>query len=294
MARLSVSPQWDPQFASRSPMFSSLSAFETWCHQFNSRWPTLDDYQQLLAQQPSPVMTRNGYPLRIVPQADKPGSFEQHYAPRIYMSGEIQTRAENWHDFFQLLTWIMFPRTKALINEIHIPLAHARLASGADLGRRSPLENMLSLFDEGGAVVISSDENLLQMIREFQWKPLFWQQREVLSQQLRCIVFGHAMYEKGLEPYIGMTANAVLFHCEADFFQLSNDEQLAWVDGALADALADREQWSVPQDLAPFPILGMPAWDAANRHEHYYDNHRYFRSGRRALKHQSVATSEKR
>lgn len=294
MARLSVSPQWDPQFVSRSPMFASLMAFDAWCRLFNTRWPTLDDYQQLLAQQPSPVMTRNGNPLRIVPQADKPGSFEQHYAPRIYMSGDIQTRTENWHDFFQLLTWIMFPRTKALINEIHIPLARARLASGAELGRRSPLENMLSLFDEGGAVVISSDENLLQMIREFQWKPLFWQQREALPQQLRCIVFGHAMYEKGLEPYIGMTANAILFHCEADFFQLSNDEQLAWVDGALVNALADREQWNVPKDLAPFPILGMPGWDEANRNAHYYDNHGYFRSGRRGLKHQSVATSEKR
>ncbi len=265
-------------------MFSTLAAFETWCHAFEDKWPMLDDYQRLLEQQTSPVMTRNGSPLRIVPQADKPGSFEQHYAPRIYMRGEIQTRSENWHDFFQLLTWIMFPRTKALINEIHIPLAQARIKSGAELGRRTPLENMLSLFDEGGAVVVSSDEKLLQMIREFQWKPLFWQQRTALQQQLRCIVFGHAMYEKGLEPYVGMTANAILLHCEERFFQLSNHEQLAWVDATLVEVLASREQLSVPRDLAPFPILGMPGWDEDNSEEGYYDDHHYFRAGRRGPK----------
>ncbi|PCI13115.1 MAG: hypothetical protein COB71_07135 [Thiotrichales bacterium] len=160
----------------------------------------------------------------------------------------------------------------------------AIIESGADIGRRSPLENLLSLFDEGGAVVISSDESLLQMVRDFHWKSLFWQQREALQEKLTCIVFGHAMYEKGLEPYIGMTANAILLHCDETFFQLSNEQQLAWVDEALLVALADREQFSVPKDLSPFPILGMPGWDANNGDEAYYDNQRYFRPGRGGAK----------
>jgi len=284
LPRLEVCSQWDPLFFVRSPMFQTLDGFKSWYRSFLNEWPTLDDYQQLLIQQHDQVMTRNGFPLRIVPQADKPGSFEQHYAPRIYMSGEIQTRTENWHDFFQLLSWVMFPRTKAMINETHIPIAQARIEAGSDLGRRSPLENLLSLFDEGGAVVISSDQRLLQMVRDFQWKPLFWQQREALQEKLKCIVFGHAMYEKGLEPYIGMTANAVLLHCDDDFFQLTNEQQLAWVDEALLMALADREQLSVPKDLSPFPILGMPGWDENNDDEAYYDNHRYFRPGRGGAK----------
>ena len=280
MRRLAVSSQWDPLFFLRSPMFITLDGFKSWYRSFINEWPMLDDYQGLLLQQHEAVMTRNGLPLRIVPQAEKPGSFEQHYAPRIYMSGEIQTRTENWHDFFQLLTWIMFPRTKAMINATHIPMAQARIESGAELGRRSPLENLLSLFDEGGAVVISSDESLLQMVRDFQWKPLFWEQREALHEKLRCVVFGHAMYEKGLEAYVGMTANAVLLHCDDGFFHLSNHEQLAWIDGELCAVLSDREQFSVPKDLSPFPILGMPGWDESNADESYYDNHRYFRPGR--------------
>ncbi len=265
-------------------MFQTLDGFKSWYRSFLSEWPALDDFQWLLTQQSRPVMTGNGFPLCIVPQAKKPGRFEQHYAPRIYMSGEMQTRTENWHDFFQLLTWIMFPQTKAMINETHIPVAQARIASGTDLGQRSPLENLLSLFDEGGAVVISSDENLLQMVRNFQWKRLFWQQRTELQDKLKCVVFGHAMYEKGLEPYVGMTANAILLHCDETFFQLSNEQQLAWVDEALLMTLTEREQFSVPKDLSPFPVLGMPGWDEKNGNEAYYDNHRYFRPGRGGAK----------
>ena len=39
------------------------------------------------------------------------------------------------------------------INSIHIPAAKKRIENNEDLGRRSPIENMLSLFDEGGAVM---------------------------------------------------------------------------------------------------------------------------------------------
>lgn len=261
-------------------MFTALAGFEPWYRNFTSGWPSLDDYQQLLARLPQPVMTRSGHPLRVVPQAGKPGSFAQHYAPRIYMHGEIQTRTGNWHDFFQLLTWIMFPRTKAMINETHIPLARGRIEAGGDLGRRTPLENMLSLFDEGGAVIVSSDTELLQLIRDFRWKQLFWQRRDQVRARLRSIIFGHAMYEKGLQPYTGMTANAVLLQCDDDFFALNHQAQLAWVDQALLQQLSDRARFTVPQDLAPFPVLGMPGWDSANSDEAYYDNRHYFRPGR--------------
>ena len=91
---------------------------------------------------------------------------------------EMFERVMHWHDFFQYLTWFMFPKTKAVINSIHIPAAKKRIAEGVELGRRTPIENMLSLFDEGGAVVISSDASLLQLIRDFQWKELFWHRRD--------------------------------------------------------------------------------------------------------------------
>ena len=230
----------------------------------SSQWPGLQDYQALLDAWPEPIRTRAGKPLRIVAQDGKPDSFEEHYAPRIYKTGELQTRCENWHDFFQLLTWFMFPETKAVINSLHLPYAQQRIETTHELGRRTPIENMLSLFDEGGVVIVSSDASLLQLVREFRWKELFWQRRDELEQKLACITFGHAMYEKGLAPYLGMTANAILIEADKTFFEQQLTAQLEWLDKQLAAIFRAGNVLTKPKDLHPFPILGMPGWDEAN------------------------------
>ncbi len=272
---------WRPDFAARSPMYDVLGPLADAFADFApGQWPGLADFQRLLEQWPEPIMTLGKRPLRVVPQDGRPVSFEQHYAPRIYFTGELQTRTENWHDFFQYLTWFMFPKTKAVINAIHIPAARQRLAAGGDPGRRSAIENTLSLFDEGGAVVIASDESLLQLIREFRWKELFWQRRAELVTKLQCVTFGHAMFEKGLEPYVGMTANAVLLLAGEDYFDLPLKQQWRWIDQRLALIFSEGRRLQRPRDLQPFPILGMPGWDGANEQASYYDNSRYFRPGR--------------
>ncbi len=274
-------PGWLPDFAARSPMFDPLRHLAAYFEDFQE-WPALDDYQRVLDAWPLPIHTHAGKPLKIAAQAGRPDVFEQHYAPRIYMTGEIQTRTENWHDFFQYLSWFMFPKTKAVINSIHLPFAKQRLEQGGEsLGKRSPVENMLSLFDEGGAVLVASDASLLELVKAFQWKELFWQRRAELANTFKCVPFGHAVYEKGLAPYIGMTANCILLEADADFFNGNNDSQLAWIDEQLATIFSEGTLLTKPRDLSPFPILGMPEWDPANSEEVYYDNVNYFRPGRK-------------
>jgi hypothetical protein len=273
--------RWNPDFAQTSPLFEPLRAWAPVFARFTRDWPGLEDYQQLLDAQPEPILTLAGQRLKIVAQDSRPQRFEEHYAPRVYMTGELQTRRENWHDFFQFLSWLMFPKTKAVINALHVPQAEARLASGSDVGRRTPLENLLSLFDEGGAVIIASDASLLQLIREFNWKTLFWERRAEVAQSLRCISFGHALYEKALRPYIGLTANAIMLHVDQALLEQPRDALLAALDERLAALFTAGVTHTQPQHLQPFPILGMPGWDPANKDAAYYDNVQYFRSGRR-------------
>jgi len=264
--------QDSPMYEPLRPLIESFAAF--------TEWPAIDDFQRVLDEWPEPIMTLGGQTLKIVKQDGKPHTFADTYAPRIYATGEIQTRLGNWHDFFQYLTWFIFPKSKAVINSIHIPCAKERIDGGGDPGRRSPIENMLSLFDEGGAVVVSSDESLLQLIRDFGWKTLFWERRAELADKLQCITFGHAMYEKGLMPYVGMTANSILLPVDDDFFEQGLSARLQRVDESLAEIFAKGEQYIKPKDLQPFPILGMPGWSPDNETESYYDNSRYFRPGR--------------
>lgn len=275
-----ASDQWTPNFPGYSPLYEPLRSVARPFASFTRHWPDLTDYQRLLDELPEPVRTQSGRRLRIVPQDGRPQRFEEHYAPRIYASGELQTRHSNWHDFFQFLTWLVFPRTKAQINALHVPHAAARLAGGGEPGRRSALENLLSLFDEGGAVVMSSDASLLQLIREFRWKTLFWERRDELAHSLQCFTFGHALYEKALRPYVGMTANAILLEVDQTFLAQPLTRRLNALDERLAEVFAAGVEYRAPRDLQPFPILGMPGWDAANACASYYDNEAYFRPGR--------------
>lgn len=272
--------KWNPDFPSFSPIFKPLASWAEKFSVFQSRWPTLQDYQNLLNERNAPIKTLGGETLKIVAQDGKPGHFNEHYAPRVYFTGEVQTRTENWHDFFQFLTWFMFPKTKAVINAIHVPAAQQRMQNNIDLGRRSPVENMLSLFDEGGAVILCTDDSLLQLIRDFKWKEFFWQRRAELEEKCRLVTFGHALYEKGLSPYVGMTANCILFHVEAELLSQSNQSQLDWIDNHLAELFTQGKNYTKPKDLRPFPLLGLPGWDSANSKEAYYDNQHYFRPGR--------------
>lgn len=91
---------WTPDFSARSPMYEPLQSLSGMFSSFVDHWPGLNDYQKILEAQPEPVLTRTGKKLRIVKQDNKPQGFKEHYAPRIYLKGEIQTRTENWHDFF--------------------------------------------------------------------------------------------------------------------------------------------------------------------------------------------------
>ena len=278
--KLNVLEPWTPDFVRLSPIFSPLKLWAEKFSQFKDGWPGLKDYQLLLDELSQPILTQSGQALKIVEQDGKPGHFTEHYAPRIYLSGEIQTRTENWHDFFQFITWFMFPKTKAVINAIHIPAAQSRIDNNVDLGRRSPIENMLSLFDEGGAVILCSDESLLQLIRDFKWKDFFWMRRNELSSKFKLVTFGHALYEKGLSSYVGMTANCILLQVDDEVLQYTNKQQLDHIDTELAKLFTVGESYTKPKDLSPFPLLGLPDWDKDNEQESYYDNLNYFRSGR--------------
>jgi len=97
---------------------------------------------------------------------------------------------------------------------------------------------------------------------------------------LKLVTFGHALYEKGLSPYVGMTANCILLHVDKDVLQQNNHQQLEWIDNALAKLFTEGEQYKKPKDLSPFPLLGLPGWDNNNELESYYDNLNYFRPGR--------------
>ena len=270
---------WNPDYMATSPLFFPLRDITALLNHASAHWPTLEDYQNLLARLPNPPKSQGGNPIRFVHQATKTEHWTENYEPRIFLTGEVQTRQQNWHDFFQVLIWAAFPQTKAILNAKHYDAIAQRLTSTPGNKQRSVLENALTQFDECGAILVSSDTLLWQCIREFRWKSLFWRHRALVQSQLRCFVFGHAIYEKALNPYLGMTAHAILLTVAQEFFDWPLQEQLDYVDSVTAASFRDNI-YDSPKSFQPFPLLGMPGWDKNNNVESYYDNVNYFRSGR--------------
>jgi hypothetical protein len=96
-------------------------------------------------------------PLRFV----APSPADPYYEVHLYETGCVATRTENWHDLFNALVWLAYPRTKAVINALHarqIPL---------EGGRRGRLRDLLTIFEYPGWLPESASADFYRDERYF-------------------------------------------------------------------------------------------------------------------------------
>lgn len=273
MSRLN--PIWDKHFYQTSPIFSPLAQI-TKQLTANNNWPDLDAYNQLITKNEKQIVNHNGLHIRFIPQTVQQISFDDQYESMIYQQGLVQTRMASWHDFFQVLIWSIFPITKSYLNALHYQSSLERRQKNPNNKLRSKLENFVTLFDECGAVIIYNDPLHKSLIQNFDWRELFINNKKAFTNNLECIVFGHAMYEKSIMPYIGMTAHVLFLYQPDSFFSLPMTVKLAIIDKSLAQLLKENKDWTT-KDLNPFPLLGVPGWYPDNNRLEFYNNDKYFR-----------------
>lgn len=236
----------------------------------HGQWPAREALQALLHARG--ITTAGGTPLRLVADARA-----EPYETRLRASGEMLFRERDWHDFFGALAWLAYPKAKAALNDAHHARLRERASAGAAGTRRGAARDALTLFDENGAIVVSSDVTLLEDLREFRWKRLFLERRAAVCAAMRVYVFGHALLEKSLRPYVGMTAHAILCEVSDQHFAQPRGRELEAVDALAAGAV---RSLTTPRSLAPLPVLGVPGWWPDNEDPAFYDNAAYFRGGR--------------
>jgi hypothetical protein len=225
------------------------------------------------------ITVHSGQLLRFVPQEYGKLSFDSQYEPRCYLKGEVPTRENNWHDLLNALVWGTFPLAKAAIN-----LRHYRALTGDEnpltCSQRGAVRDTNTLLDESGVIVAYAHDELAELLRNFQWKQLFWQRREQVKFSMGFYLFGHGLYEKTLRPYIGMTGQGLLLPVVQAFFDWPLARQLAHLDQLLAGYLNEDAHCCSTRELTPVPLLGVPGWTPENEVEQFYDNTNYFRTGR--------------
>lgn len=204
------------------------------------------------------VRTESGQPVRFVPPVETRGNYEIS----VFDTGRVATRPENVHDWFNALTWLAFPQAKARINALHaatIPL---------EGGRRGRFRDLLTLFDEGGVLVICDDRGLVDLLQGCEWRAVYWERREEVQARMRFLVFGHAVLEQALAPWPGITCKALCI------------SSAATPDPSVADWLKRLSPEATPRVLPSIPVFGYPGWLPESASPGFYDDTRYFRPRR--------------
>jgi hypothetical protein len=251
-----------PIFAPLAPALARLPA---------DRWPTNAE----LTAAAGGAETARGKALRFVAPREKNDRERRYYEQHIAATGEVETRS-NWHDLFNALAWITYPKSKARINAQHAAILEE--GGEAEARNRGPERDALTLFDECGVIVACSSPALLRLIVDFEWKELFFTRRDELAEKARFFVFGHATYEQALTPYLGMVAKTVFVPASEFFFMLAPESQLEEADKLVAGHFASRARFHSGKSMAPMPVLGVPGWHFDAQDEAFYDDAQHFRS----------------
>ena len=195
----------------------------------------------------------------FVPQQDLPK--DTAYESFIFQHKRIPTR-NNAHDFFNGLCWLRFPQAKAQLNRLQ---AQAIAQEGVN-AQRGVLRDALTLFDENAALLCAPPV-MWQALQHKQWHELFvthlasWQHTQL-------VLFGHALLEKLMKPYKGITAHVLCLPMP----ELTSDKELdAWLCQQLTP------EWLQTKPFVPLPLSGIPGWWPGNEVPVFFEDKKVFR-----------------
>jgi len=218
---------------------------------------------QLNAMLPTGLCTESGQTIRFVPSTQLADDAYEH---RIYTTGQVSTRPDNWHDLFNAMVWMRFPKIKIAMNTLHF---HAY--SQQTKNSRGPLRDALTLFDECGVIVFSNKLKILEDLAQRRWLDAF--QADSFRTDVQLSIIGHAMLEKYLSPYKSMTAKALFVHMDSHSIRLPRQEILSRIDREIARQMSGGKLLTKPACLSPIPLAGIPDWwpDDRQNDEFYAD-----------------------
>jgi hypothetical protein len=206
----------------------------------------------------------------------------RYYEEFIFVTKQVPTRTNNWHDFFGAIIWSMFPKSKTALN-------HRHMAEILQFGlkQRSPIRHKLTLFDECGVLVLYSRDsaNLVTQLQDHQWTQVFWEHRsdwlsgQQNSQKISALMFGHANYEMLTKPFIGLTGKMWPLQVPDEFFHQPMQQQWEIIDDKLSEQITNFSLEQFAAQLSPLPLLGVPGWWPPNEQLEFYEQHKqYFRA----------------
>lgn len=197
-------------------------------------------------------------PKQFVPQSALPDG--EAYESFIFSTGQVPTR-DGLHDFFNGLCWMQFPCTKTRLNQLQA----AQIAASGIAPVRGPARDALTVFDENAAFFQGPDV-LWDALARKDWATLFGPLRSAW-QDVRLVLFGHALLEKLVYPRKPITAHVYRARAASN--------SIADMDAWMALDLTAEKLATKP--FAHLPVLGVPGWCADNASPGFYGDLTVFR-----------------
>ncbi|WMW80212.1 DUF3025 domain-containing protein [Undibacterium cyanobacteriorum] len=204
--------------------------------------------------------------LHFIPQEALPDGVA--YEAHIGATGGVPTR-ENLHDFFNALVWLSFPKIKRQLNALQ-----AAQIDLLGIGKsRGPARDAATIFDENAALLVLEDSpngrELCELLRQHQWLEALHLRSKQFQESAQVWSFGHALMEKLVQPYKGITAHSWVVWAPSDYFDWGREAQARWLDETVSQQLCEHDLTTA--DYMPLPVAGVPNWVELQDADFYRD-----------------------
>ncbi len=189
---------------------------------------------------------------------------------RRVQTGLVPTRDVS-HDWYNGQVWLAFPKVKQLINVRHIEDAHGfqETSRGPSANGRSRLRDALTLFDESGALFLTTKWSMCKALLAHDWRTLLCEQRERWPDRAKVLLVGHGLLDSMDMPHKGLCAKVVPVQVPSLDMRPSELQRLM---------LLVVEQLRGPGNLSPLPVMGIPGWFSESEAPGFYQDSAVYRA----------------
>lgn len=209
---------------------------------------------------------------QFIDQKKKEKDFYKKYDALVFREKKIPIRKNVVHDYFNALTWLAFPSSKKKLNKKNYSLLEHNYLNGNKNRPRNI--DLTTLIDESGIIILTKDSYLASLIEEKKWKTVFWDNRNIVKKSFRFFLFGHSLFEKIMNEYIGTAARALIIFNES--FQLEKIT-ISNVDQILSDYIDQDSFFKNLEKTVTVPLFAIPGWGSFNDKEKFYQGNEYLR-----------------
>lgn len=175
------------------------------------------------------------------------------YEGRVVVRGEVPTRLDDWHDLFNALAFVHFPRAKLTLHARQYRILTSRLTPSSTRlpNARTREQDALSLFDEGG-ICIAAPPSLAAELHEADDARL---RRELARGTVRVVPFGHALYEHMVAGLVCPLGTACVVPLAAE--TIASDALLPALDLAFSGIVSDPSVFQLPSPARGNSLLAL-------------------------------------